>query len=234
VGKKGIRTAHCRTLCGLKNVRSSTRNREAMTTLGVTGGIGSGKTAACRVFEALGAEVFYADDEAKRLMVEHEGLRADIAEAFGAESYGPDGELNRAYLAEQVFADPQQVERIDALVHPRVFEAFAQRKVEAEAAGAELLVHEAALIFEAGRAEHLDAVAVVDAPESERIHRVIERDGASEAEVRARMAHQLDATDKRRRADYVIANDGTEDELHAEVERVYRAVLDRAGRSRSV
>ena len=196
-----------------------------MTTLGVTGGIGSGKTAACRAFEALGAQVFYADDEAKRLMTEHEGLRADITQAFGAQSYGPDGALNRAYLAEQVFTDPEEVERINALVHPRVFEAFEARKEEAQAAGTRLLVHEAALIFEAGGEAHLDAVAVVDAPEAERIRRVMARDGASESEVRARMAHQLDAAEKRRRADYVIDNSGTKETLRAEVERVFEAVL---------
>jgi dephospho-CoA kinase len=199
-----------------------------MTTLGVTGGIGSGKTAACRVFETLGAEVFYADDEAKRLMVEHAELRADITAAFGPGSYDPDGGLNRAHLAEQVFADPEQVERINALVHPRVFEAFARREAEAEAAGAELLVYEAALIFESGRADALDAVTVVDAPEAVRIRRVMARDDASEAEIRARMAHQLDAAEKRRRADYVIANDGAEGDLRAEVERVRRAVLEAA------
>jgi dephospho-CoA kinase len=195
-----------------------------MTTLGVTGGIGSGKTACCRVFEALGAQVFYADDEAKRLMAEHEGLRADVARAFGEESYRPDGSLNRRYLAQQVFADPEQVERINALVHPRVYEAFEKRKAEAETAGTRLLVHEAALIFEAGGDAHLDAVAVMDAPEAERIRRVMARDDASEAEVRARMDHQLPAAEKRRRADYVIANAGTTDDLRAEVERVFEAV----------
>ena len=196
-----------------------------MTTLGVTGGIGSGKTAACRAFEALGAQVFYADDEAKRLMTEHAGLRADIIAAFGAQSYGPDGALNRAYLAEKVFGEAEQVERINALVHPRVFEAFEKRKAEAEARTASLLVHEAALIFEAGADAHLDAVAVVEAPEDVRIRRVMVRDGVSEAEVRARMAHQLPAQEKRRRAGYVIDNSGSEESLRVEVKRVWQAVL---------
>lgn len=200
-----------------------------MTTLGVTGGIGSGKTAACKVFEALGAEVFYADAEAKRLMTEHEGLRADIIEAFGTESYEPGGTLNRDYLARAVFADPEKVERINALVHPRVFEAFEQRRQEVASAGqVPLLVHEAALIYESGGAAHLDAIAVVDAPEAERIRRVIERDGTTEAEIKARMTHQLDAAEKRRRADYVIDSGGSLEDLHAEVERVFAAVTGRA------
>ena len=196
----------------------------SMKTLGVTGGIGSGKSTACRIFEDLGAEVFYADDEAKRLMQEHPELREAIAEAFGAESYAPDGALNRAYLAEQVFADPEQVERINALVHPRVFAAFETRRAKLQASDVPLLVHEAALIFEAGGDEHLDAVAVVDAPEAVRIQRVMARDEVTEAQVRARVAHQLSAAEKRRRADYVIDNSGTADDLRAEVERVFQAM----------
>ena len=95
-----------------------------MTTLGVTGGIGSGKSAACAVFEALGARVVYADAEAKRLMHEHPGLRASIVEAFGAESYDDAGALNRPYLAARVFGDEAQVAKLNALVHPLVREAF--------------------------------------------------------------------------------------------------------------
>jgi dephospho-CoA kinase len=200
-----------------------------MKTLGVTGGIGSGKTTACEVFEALGAEVFYADDEAKRLMAEHAGLRAEIAEAFGEASYRADGTLNRDYLAREVFADPAKVEQVNALVHPRVHEAFGERAAEARQAGRALLVYEAALIYESGGAARLDAVAVVHAPEAERIRRVRERDGATEAEVRARMAHQLDAAEKRRRADYVIENDGTEADLRAEVERVFETAVRTGG-----
>ena len=196
-----------------------------MKTLGVTGGIGSGKTTACRIFETLGADVFYADDEAKRLMQEHDALRADITHAFGPESYAPDGALNRAYLAERVFADPEQVERINALVHPRVFEAFEARKAALEASDTPLLIHEAALIFESEGDAHLDAVAVVDAPEDVRLRRVMARDDVNEAQVRARMTHQLPAAEKRRRADYVIDNSGSEEALRTEVERVFKEVI---------
>lgn len=195
-----------------------------MKTLGVTGGIGSGKTAACRLFAALGADVFYADDEAKRLMHEHPQLRADLVEAFGEESYTADGTLNRAYLAEHVFADPERVERINALVHPRVAEAFDARKAEAARDGVTLLVYEAALIFESGGEDRFDAVAVVDAPEAVRLRRVMARDDATEAQVRDRMAHQMPAEEKRARADYVIENDGARGDLRAEVERTFRLV----------
>ena len=195
-------------------------------TLGVTGGIGSGKTAVCRLFEDLGARVFYADVEARQLMEQDPEARAEIEAAFGTESYGPDGDLNRAYLARQVFGHEENVARINAIVHPRVFRAFEQAKAQAERDGLALLVHEAALIFEAGGDKHLDAVAVVDAPENERIRRVVARDRLVPEQVRARMRHQLPPADLRRRADYLIENNSTLEALRKQVEQVYRAVTE--------
>lgn len=195
-----------------------------MKTLGVTGGIGSGKTAACRLLEERGAEVFYADQEARRLMEQRADVRQDIERAFGADSYYADGSLNAAHLSSVVFGDEAQVERLNAIVHPRVFEAFRERKKTAEEAGVDLLVHEAALIFESGGDRHLDAVAVVDAPEDQRIARVMARDDTTEAAVRARMGHQLAPAELRRRADYVIDNGGSPEDLRAEVARVFEAV----------
>lgn len=196
-----------------------------MTTLGVTGGIGSGKTTVCRMLEELGARVFYADAEAKRLMQEDPEVRAEIQATFGPESYDAEGNLNRTYLAEKVFGNDEDVARINAIVHPRVFEAFEEARQKARREGVALLVHEAALIFEAGAEKHLDAVAVVDAPEAVRIRRVTERDDASPEAVRARMGHQLSPEALRHRADYVIDNSGSKKDLRAEVERVFRAVL---------
>lgn len=196
-----------------------------MKTLGVTGGIGSGKTAACRILEELGARVFYADAVAKRLMHEDEGLRGEIIEAFGDKSYDAQGRLDRAHLAAQVFSSEANVKKINALVHPRVHRAFQAEKAQAEKDGVPLLVHEAALIYESGADAHLDAVAVVDAPEAVRIARAARRDGVPEKAVRARMGHQLPPTELRRRADYVIENDGTLRDLREQVERVYRAFL---------
>ena len=193
-------------------------------TLGVTGGIGSGKTAVCRLFEALGARVFYADVEAKKLMEDDPEARAEIEAAFGPESYHADGRLNRAYLARHVFGRRENVARINAIVHPRVFRAFERAKAQAESDGLALLIHEAALIFEAGGDRHLDAVAVVDAPEAVRIDRVVARDGVNAEHVRARMRHQLPPAELRRRADYVIENTGTLEDLREHVERVYRAM----------
>lgn len=195
-----------------------------MKTLGVTGGIGSGKTVVCRMLAERGARVFHADDEAKRLMQEDPALRAEIEAAFGPGSYDADGRLDRGYLAEQVFSSEENARRINALVHPRVGNAFEEAKAQAARDGVDLLVEEAALIFEAGAEARLDAVAVVDAPEEVRIDRVTARDGVSAEQVRARMARQLPSNELRRRADYVIDNAGSLDDLRRQAERLYRAV----------
>ena len=195
-------------------------------TLGVTGGIGSGKTAVCRLFEDRNARVFYADVEAKKLMEEDPEARAEIVAVFGPESYDADGRLDRAYLAAKVFGDQENVARINAIVHPRVFAAFERARAQAERDGVALLVHEAALIFEAGGDKHLDAVAVVDTPEEARIRRVVARDGVAPEQVRARMGHQLSPDELRRRADFVIDNTGSLDDLREQVERVYHAVME--------
>lgn len=197
-----------------------------MTTLGVTGGIGSGKTTVCGFLEEQGARVFYADVEAKRLMQEDPSVRDAIAEQFGADAYREDDTLNRAYLAEQVFGDPEQVERLNAIVHPRVFEAFEAAKERAADEGVSLLVHEAALLFEAGGDEHVDVTAAVVAPETDRIAWVTERDDVSPEQVRDRMQHQLSQDELRERADYVLENDGTLDDLRRKSVELYWAVVE--------
>lgn len=191
-----------------------------MKTLGVTGGIGSGKTTVCGIFKELGAWIFSADDEAKRLMLEAD-VRREIIDAFGTESYDSEGNLNRKYLAETVFHDDDAIRRINGIVHPRVFQSFERMRTKAEDEGAPLLVHEAAILYESGGDKHVDAVAVVDAPEEVRIRRVMERDGSTEAAVRARIENQWPAEELRTRADFVIQNDGEESALLAQVERVF-------------
>lgn len=197
-----------------------------MKTLGVTGGIGSGKTTVCGFLEEKGARVFYADVEAKRLMQEDETVKDAIIEAFGADTYRDDGSLNRPYLAGRVFSNDEQLDRLNGIVHPHVFEAFDDAAARAEEEGLELLVHDAALIFEAGGERHLDAVAAVVAPEEDRIARVVERDDVSPEQVRARMDNQLPQDELRRRADYVIENDGTLEDLRQKSVELYWAVVE--------
>lgn len=193
-----------------------------MNTIGITGGIGSGKSTVCRMLEDLGARVIYADAVAKRLMQEDPDVRAEIVAAFGPESYHADGTLNRPHLAAQVFAGEAQVARINGIVHPRVYADFERARARAESDGVPLLVKEAALIYESGGDRHLDAVVVVDAPRDERIRRVTERDGVTDEQVVARMGHQLPPEELRRRADHVIENHGDLAALREQVEAVFR------------
>lgn len=195
-----------------------------MITLGVTGGIGSGKTTVCGFLEEQGARVFYADVEAKQLMREEDSVRAAITEAFGEEAYRDDGSLNRTFLAEQVFGRPDRLERLNAIVHPRVFEAFDTAKERAEGEGVDVLVHEAALLFEAGGDKHVDVTAAVVAPDEDRIAWVTERDDVTAEQVRARMEHQLPQEELRRRADHVIENTGSLDDLRQKSVDLYWTV----------
>jgi len=195
-------------------------------TLGVTGGIGSGKTTVCGFLEEKGARVFYADIEAKRLMQEEDAVRAALVEEFGEETYGDDGALNRAYLADRVFGDAERVGRLNAIVHPHVFEAFEATKERASDEDVDLLVHEAALLFEAGGDQHVDVTAAVVAPDADRIAWVTERDDVTPEQVQARMGHQLSQDELRRRADYVIENDGSLEDLRQKSVELYWTVVD--------
>ena len=197
-----------------------------MTTLGVTGGIGSGKTTVCGFLEEQGARVFYADIEAKRLMQEDPDVRAAIVDAFGEGAYDADGALDREYLAGRVFNDAEQLERLNGIVHPHVFEAFKAAKERAEEEELSLLVHEAALLFEAGGDAHVDETAAVVAPDADRIAWVTERDDVTPEQVRARMQHQLSQDELRERADYVIENDGTLDDLRRKSVDLYWTVVE--------
>ena len=197
-----------------------------MRTLGVTGGIGSGKTTVCGFLEEQGARVFYADIEAKRLMREDPDVQAAIVDAFGEAAYDEEGALDRAYLADRVFGDAEQLDRLNAIVHPHVFKAFEAAKARATDAEVSLLVHEAALLFEAGGDEHVDTTAAVVAPDADRIDWVTARDDVTPDQVRARMQHQLPQDELRERADYVIENDGSLDDLRRKSVELYWTVVD--------
>lgn len=190
-----------------------------MMTIGITGGIGSGKSAVCQVLqEVYGATVFNADKVAKALMVQNRTLKNKIKETFGAESYFPDGQLNRAYLAERVFKDEVALKKLNALVHPAVRRALRRAKKKALADGIALLVYEAALLFETNGAAECDEVWVVHASKEIRMQRVMQRDGISAEQVAQRMAKQLPDAEFLRRADVVIYNEGDVEALLEQVE----------------
>ncbi|MEO0557049.1 MAG: dephospho-CoA kinase [Bacteroidota bacterium] len=187
-----------------------------MLTLGVTGGIGSGKTAfVARLAEHPGVRVLLADALAKRLMVEDPEVRRQLVDRFGTEAYHEDGSLNRQAIAARVFGDETELAALNAIVHPAVRRAMLEAMEQARIDGVELLVYEAALIFETNADQILDHVAVVDAPIETRIARAMARDGSTREQVEARMTRQLAPAELRRRADTVIDNDGSMEELHA-------------------
>ena len=197
-----------------------------MTTLGLTGGIGSGKTAAAaRLADKPGVRIVFADDVAKRLMVEDPSVRDAVRQRFGAEAYREDGSLDRAHLASRVFGDEAELAALNAIVHPAVRRAMLAAIESARASGVRLLVYEAALIFETGADQILDHVAVVDAPEAVRIQRATARDGATPEAVRTRMARQMDPAEMRRRADSVLENGGPLAALYTQVDALYDRLL---------
>ena len=186
-----------------------------MLTIGITGGIGSGKSTVCRLFEQKGVPVFSADAVAKELT--NGPLLPEIISAFGPSIVTPQGALDRGALAAIVFADPQQLEQLNAIVHPRVFDAF--RQWEGEQNGpAPYRLAEAALMFESGMFELVPYVLSVTAEDAVRITRVIARDGITEEQVRARIAQQATPEQLSELSDFQIANNGTLAELSARVD----------------
>ncbi len=177
-----------------------------MLRIGLTGGIGSGKTTVAKIFEILAVPVYYADAAAKRLMKEDPVLRERIIAAFGQKSYTYN-ELNRSYLAEVVFSDPEKTKLINSFIHPATL-ADAAKWMDLQKGP--YAVKEAALIFEAGTEKHLDLVIGVQAPFELRMQRAMQRDSISEAAVLSRMEKQMDEAEKMSRCDILINNDEKE------------------------
>ncbi len=174
-----------------------------MLKIGITGGIGSGKTTVAKVFEVLGIPVYYADEAAKEIMHKNEPLKQQLIFYFGKDTY-VDGKLNRKHLSSIVFADKEKLELLNSLVHP-VTIADAEQWFHQQQSP--YVLKEAALLFESGAAEGLDYVIGVTAPAAVRIKRVMDRDGVTADEVKKRMLNQIDETIKIRLCDFIIHND---------------------------
>lgn len=178
-----------------------------MIKLAVTGGIGSGKSYISHLLEDMHIPVYNADNEAKRLTVSDAGIRGELIALLGEEVY-KDGLLNKPLLASYLFSDPVHVLQINSIIHPRVrkdFTVWVERQEKCEIVGME-----SAILYEAGFQDTVDAVIMVYAPVELRIQRAMYRDGASEEQVRARIAAQMDDEEKRRRADFTVVNDGVQ------------------------
>lgn len=176
--------------------------------VGITGGIGAGKTLVCRVFAILGVPIYDADTRAKWLMNSDEELVAAIKNLFGEQSY-QEGKLNRAHLSKAAFRQPELLEKLNGLVHPKVGEDYKEWVKANE--NARYSLKEAALLFESGSYKALDKVIQVSAPEELRMRRVLKRDPhRTEEDIRKIMDQQWSEQEKIDLSDFVIENDGTE------------------------
>lgn len=176
-----------------------------MKVIGITGGIGSGKTTTCQIFEQLGVPVYYADVRAKQLMVE-DPLKSKVVQAFGERAYN-NGQLDRSYLAKEVFNSKEKLSVLNGIVHPAVGDDFDEWLEQNSKVP--YVLKEAAILFESGAYHAVDYTVLVIAPEDVRINRVMQRDGSTRDEVLQRMNNQWTQERKAKLADHIINNDGS-------------------------
>lgn len=174
-----------------------------MIKVGLTGGIGSGKSTVARIFEVLGIPVYYADDAAKQIMNTDKDLKALLIKNFGEQTYQND-QLDRAYLASIVFADGEKLKLLNSLTHPATIRDANRWMSEQTTA---YVIKEAALLFESDAYKYLDKVIGVFAPQELRIKRVMDRDKVTRDEVISRMNRQMNEEEKMKRCDFIITND---------------------------
>jgi dephospho-CoA kinase len=179
-----------------------------MLTVGITGGIGSGKSLACRVFEWLGTPVYYADQRAKSLITNHPELKEKIIALLGSDAYSSDGVYQTTWVAQQVFNDAKLLEKLNALVHPAVKADTRVWMEHQQKFGAPYVIKEAALLFESGAWKDLDCIIYVFAPENLRLSRVKERDGMTEESFYLRVKSQWPENQKEYNSQYILYNDG--------------------------
>jgi dephospho-CoA kinase len=186
--------------------------------VGVTGGIGSGKSIVCGLFARLGRTVLSADPIAKEILDADPGVGKAIRKAFGADVYTADGKVSRSVLASRVFGDPHAVATINTIVHPRVFEVLAERIAALpEEKRKPYVIVEAALVYESGLDARIDRVILVEAPLEQRLLRVLERDGIARDEILRRAQAQIDPAVAAGKAHFVIKNDGAPELLSGTV-----------------
>lgn len=177
-----------------------------MLKVGLTGGIGSGKSTVGYLFSLINIPVYEADTRAKKMMAEDDALKGNIRKLLGERAYKSDGSLNRNYMAQRVFSDSDLLKKLNALVHPAVGRDVSNWFSKQQ--NVPYAVEEAALLIETGSFKNLDRMIVVTAPAELRIERICSRDGVEESQVRARMNKQADEQALLEHADFVIDNDG--------------------------
>lgn len=195
-----------------------------MIIIGLTGGIGSGKTTVAKLFLERGIPVYFADDEAKKLMQTSESLKSKIRATFGDKSY-LNNTLNRSYLAKLVFTDKRNLERLNKLVHPAVKKHFSKWVTQQNS---EYIIYENAILFESNSDKECDYIITVTADEETRIKRVIKRDDASRQDVIYRINNQLKVAEKIVLSDAVIQNDNLQD-LKPQINKILVALKNKFG-----
>lgn len=194
-----------------------------MKRVGITGGIGSGKTTLCKVWEQLGAYVLYADDFAKELMVSDNELIALIKDRFGDNAYHEDGSLNREYLAAEAF-EKGRVEELNGIVHPQLRKRIGELAEKKEQEGVEVFAQEAAILLNDGRPDGLDAVVLLLADENKRVERAAKRDAVDKKQILNRLNKQPDFEKLAYLCDHVVCNNDSLDELRSKARDLYEVI----------
>lgn len=193
--------------------------------VGLTGGIASGKSTVSAILAELGAVVIDADVLAREVVERGTPGLAAVVEAFGTELLTPAGDLDRPAMGRLVFNDADKRRLLESIVHPLVFERYAE--LEAAAGATDVVIHDIPLLAESGRASEFDEVVVVDAPEELQVERMLRDRGWTRADARSRIASQASRADRLAFATYVVDNTGTLDALRAQVEEIYRQLTAR-------
>ena len=194
-----------------------------MLKIGLTGGIGSGKSTVASILHELGAKVIDADQVAREIVEPGQPALAELAEAFEG-ILAENGSLNRAELAHQAFATPEATEKLNTITHPRIRERTQELFSEAEAQGVEVLVYDMPLLIENGEYKQMDHVLVVDAPDDVRVDRLVNQRGLDEGDAWRRIAAQIDRETRLQVADTVLDNGGDRESLIAQVDRFWETI----------
>ena len=191
--------------------------------IGLTGGIGSGKSAAARRFAELGAAVYQADDISRQALKPSAHCYREVVETFGNDILASDGQIDRKKLASIVFSDEQKRAKLNGIVHPYVIDQlFSRAKNDLGNQKHAIAIFEVPLLFESGLDENMDRNIVVSSEEDMRVRRVVARDGVSREQALARIRAQMPEEEKRKRADYILENNGSLDDLVRQVDALYR------------
>lgn len=196
-----------------------------MLKVGITGGIGSGKTTVCNIFRNLGVSIFSADEEGKKFLNEDETTKSQVIDTFGRDMYTSDGTIDRKRMAQLVFNSPVDLERLNGIIHPKVkkkFEEWAETRQNHP-----YVIKEAAILFETGYYQDLDKIVNVFAPKEQRIQRILKRDKSTIEDVERRMRFQYSDQERNELADYIILNeDKNHNKLLPQIMQLHEVLLN--------